>query len=149
MSGLEQTLVNITFQNIFFLKAFHVHHFIFTLTLGNRQAIVPICFFQSFFPCYLLSCILLSSASFYSFYQHVRGRHYGVPTVAPKGQQHLWHPGWSFDPHQHGGLRILLCSSCRVGCDCSLGMIPDLGTSYAMGRPKKKKEKKKKSKALC
>ena len=38
---------------------------------------------------------------------------------------------------QHSGLRIQCCHTCEVGCNCSSDLIPDLGSPYAMGWPKK------------
>ena len=44
-------------------------------------------------------------------------------------------------PGGHSRLRIRCCHSCSVGCNCSLDLIPGLGTPYAMGSQKKKKKK--------
>ena len=57
--------------------------------------------------------------------------------------QHLWSAGMQVQsPAQHSGLRIQCCHSYRVGCNCSLDLIPGPGTPYTMGRPKKKGKKK-------
>ena len=41
---------------------------------------------------------------------------------------------------QHSGLRILICRSCGLGGDCSLDLIPGLGTPYDTGWPEKGKK---------
>ena len=65
----------------------------------------------------------------------------GVP-VAP---QHLGSIGTLVGSRaQHSGLRIQCCCSGSLGHDCSSDLIPDPGTPYARGWPKKKTEKPKK-----
>ena len=55
--------------------------------------------------------------------------------------------GHRFDPQPwHSGLRIWRYLSGSLGCDCSLGVIPGLGTPYAAGWPKKFRKRKEGSK---
>ena len=61
----------------------------------------------------------------------------GVPAVVPQGWWHLESAGKQVQsPAWHSGLRIQHCRSCGLGHDCSLDLIPGLGTPYASGRPK-------------
>ena len=62
----------------------------------------------------------------------------GVPAVAQQDQGHLGYAGTQVQSlAQHGGLRI--CSSCGLGPNHGWDLIPDRGTPYAEGWPKKKK----------
>ena len=66
-----------------------------------------------------------------------------VPTVAQQDQQCLWSAGMQVRiPAQHSGLRIWRCCTCSVGCNCGSHLIPDPGTLYASGDPRKKKKEK-------
>ena len=61
----------------------------------------------------------------------------GVPAVAQQDQGHLGYAGTQVQSlAQHGGLRI--CSSCGLGPNHGWDLIPDRGTPYAEGWPKKK-----------
>lgn len=78
--------------------------------------------------------------------------------------QYLWSTGMQVrSPAWHSVLKIWPCQSCCVGYNCSLDLIPRLGTPYIAGWPKnknknllnlKKKERKEKRKpwaapAIC
>ena len=67
----------------------------------------------------------------------------GVPTVAPRDQQHLRSPEMRVQsPARHSGLSIWCCHSFGVGGDCGWGLISGPGTPYTMGWPKTNKQKK-------
>ena len=61
----------------------------------------------------------------------------------------LWHKGiggvsgalgCGFNPRPDSGLKIQHCYGCILGRDCSLDLIPSLGTPSATGSQKKKKK---------
>ena len=70
-----------------------------------------------------------------------------------KGEFLLWCNGIGgilvLSPAWHSGLRMLCYHSCDLGHNCSLDLIPDLGTSTCHRAAKKEKQKQKQIYAIC
>ena len=101
----------------------------------------PLCMFAYTFL-YIYTRIYIHRVLFdfiYTTHTHTQNRGTGVPTVVQGGWWHVGrarmqvrYPAW------YSELRIWLCGSCGIGCNCSLDLIPGLGN------PKKGKKEKKK-----
>ena len=62
--------------------------------------------------------------------------------MAKLDQWYLWSTGTQVQsPSQQSDLRIQHCSTCGIGLNCSLDLIPGPGTPYAQGWKKRKKNK--------
>ena len=73
---------------------------------------------------------------------HLRLVRLGVPAVVQWNWQCLGSTRIQVpSPARHSGLRILHCLSCGLGHNCGSDLIPDPGTLYALGWPKRKKKK--------